>query len=325
MLLKNEYGDVEVDSLLAQQSSIAGVSEILNGCMCCTLVGQIQTAMLEIRDKMNPDRIIIESSGSAFPATLALQIRSLASEGFSLDSIVTVVDCINFRGYEDSSPTAKIQARYTDCLVLNKYDLVSERELDDVLDHLYELNDETPVIRVSKSKPLTPELVFGLDTKLFLKEGEETAEWEQMGAGAKGSHSDEIETRSIWRGGKRPGSGQVKSHDGCAEGCEHSHMEEMEDDVVMPVDLQLLEEQLKKLPFEIYRVKGILRMRTTDEAVSTFLLNWAFGRFELHPFPSLDTSADLHGVSSRLTMMGTRGEVARRAKVLAAALGAQCA
>lgn len=33
VLLKNEYGDVEVDSLLAQQSSIAGVSEILNGCM----------------------------------------------------------------------------------------------------------------------------------------------------------------------------------------------------------------------------------------------------------------------------------------------------
>lgn len=66
-------------------------------------------------------------------------------------------------------------------------------------------------------------------------------------------------------------------------------------------------------------------MNTTEEAVSTFLLNWAFGRFELHPFPSLDDSVDLKGVSSRLTMMGARGEVAKRARVLAAALGADSA
>lgn len=137
--------------------------------------------------------------------------------------------------------------------MLNKYDLVTERELDDVLDHLYDLNDETPVIRVSKSKPLTPEVVFGLDTKLFLKEGEETAEWEKMGAGDKGSHSDEIETKSIWKGGNRPGSGKTKEHDACAEGCDHSHGQETTDNVVVPVDKQLLEEQLKKLPFEIYR------------------------------------------------------------------------
>lgn len=58
---------------------------------------------------MKPDRIIIESSGSAFPATLAIQIRQLAPEGFALDSVVTVIDCLNFAGYEDTSPTAKVR------------------------------------------------------------------------------------------------------------------------------------------------------------------------------------------------------------------------
>ena len=48
------------------------------------------------------------SSGSAFPATLALQIRSLEPQGFKLDGVVTVIDCVNFRGYEDSSPSAKV-------------------------------------------------------------------------------------------------------------------------------------------------------------------------------------------------------------------------
>lgn len=71
------------------------------------MVGLVENALIEIRDKYRPDRIIIESSGSAFPATLALQIRQLEPEGFKLDGVVTVIDCVNFRGYEDTSPTAK--------------------------------------------------------------------------------------------------------------------------------------------------------------------------------------------------------------------------
>lgn len=129
VLLKNEYGDVEgepatafsskntssqltpsfaVDSVLASQSNITGVSEILNGCLCCTSVGLISNALMEVKSTMKPDRIIIESSGSAFPATLALQIKELEPEGFKLDGVVTVVDCVNFEGYEDSSPSAKV-------------------------------------------------------------------------------------------------------------------------------------------------------------------------------------------------------------------------
>lgn len=51
---------------------------------------------------------LLTSSGSAFPATLALQIRQLEPEGFKLDGVVTVIDCVNFKGYEDTSPSAKV-------------------------------------------------------------------------------------------------------------------------------------------------------------------------------------------------------------------------
>ncbi|KAI0285595.1 CobW/HypB/UreG domain-containing protein, partial [Russula brevipes] len=98
-----------VDGQLAKQSSLTAVSEILNGCMCCMLVGQMKTALLEILEKFHPDRIIIESSGSAFPATLAFQIRKLEREtscALALDAIVTVIDAENFTGYEDTSVTA---------------------------------------------------------------------------------------------------------------------------------------------------------------------------------------------------------------------------
>ena len=58
--------------------------------------------------------------GSAFPATLAFQIRQLERDtgDFVLDAIVTVVDAENFVGYEDTSPTAKMQASYSDIILI---------------------------------------------------------------------------------------------------------------------------------------------------------------------------------------------------------------
>ena len=116
---------------------------------CCILVGQLKTALLEIREKFTPDRIIIETSGSAFPATLAFQIRELERETapsstsdtstngngtveneldstassrqlrqLKLDAIVTVIDAENFLGYEDTSPTARMQASYSDLILI---------------------------------------------------------------------------------------------------------------------------------------------------------------------------------------------------------------
>lgn len=63
----------------------------------------------------------LRDSGSAFPATLAFQIRELEREtedDLRLDAIVTVVDAENFVGYEDTSPTAKMQASYTDVILI---------------------------------------------------------------------------------------------------------------------------------------------------------------------------------------------------------------
>jgi len=72
-------------------------------------------------------------------------------------------------------------------------------------------------------------------------------------------------------------------------------------------------------------VKGIVRLLspTSKPPFATHILNWAFGRFELTPFLSLDRDEDLRGVSMRLTVMGERGEVVRRAWKMAEGLGAE--
>lgn len=68
--------------------------------------------------------------GSAFPATLAFQIRELereTSRALTLDAIVTVIDAENFSGYEDTSVTARMQAQYTDVLLIVSHPLPSPK------------------------------------------------------------------------------------------------------------------------------------------------------------------------------------------------------
>ncbi|KAJ1666971.1 hypothetical protein IW140_004772, partial [Coemansia sp. RSA 1813] len=166
VLLKNEFGDAQTDSALARESHIQ-VTEMTNGCLCCVLVGQMKRALQEMKVKYNPDRIIIETSGSAFPAPIAWQIREMENDGFHLDSILTVIDCVNFCGYEDTSYTARMQAQYTDIILLNKWEQVSERHLDIVIDHVNELNTDTPKIKVDKDTAIDPDVAFGIDTTLF--------------------------------------------------------------------------------------------------------------------------------------------------------------
>ncbi|KAJ7274528.1 CobW/HypB/UreG, nucleotide-binding domain-containing protein [Mycena haematopus] len=298
VLLKNEFGDIEVDSKLAQQSSLAAVSEILNGCMCCVLVGQMQTALLEIRDKYRPDRIIIECSGSAFPATLAFQIRELErqTEGdFKLDAIVTVVDAENFVGYEDNSPTAKMQASYTDIILINKWELVDDRKLDQVLDHLHTLNDLTPKLRCQGRNGVDPNLIFGLDSKLFLETG--------LVAPTAPDHNNEVETVSLYVGYGPQGQHEHHDHCDCADG---PHAPAAVDHEERPdgVDEEVLTTALAELSKEtIWRVKGVVRLR----GKGTHILNWAFGRFELTSL--VDDSEETGTV--KLTVMGEPGEVKR--------------
>ncbi len=125
--LKNEFGVNEVDSLLANSSSISSVKEILNGCLCCTLVGRLGDAIEDILSTVVCDRIIIETSGSAYPAPLVQEINRMVTgaEGarklnIRLDGVLCVIDVLNFEGYVDKTHTARMQAKYTDIILLNK-------------------------------------------------------------------------------------------------------------------------------------------------------------------------------------------------------------
>jgi len=275
----------------------------------------MKTALLEIREKYRPDRIIIECSGSAFPATLAFQIRELEREtcrDLRLDAIVTVIDAENFSGYEDTSPTAKMQASYTDVILINKWEHISERALDILVDHLNTLNDLTPKIKCEGRQGVDPNLIFGLDSKLFQKEDPKMDT----------RHHDEVESVTVY-GGTKPTS--VHHHDHGSEcNCDHDttthgqHTHVNGDGVSKTIEEELLVEALEALSKEtVWRVKGFVRLARGD-----YILNWAFGRYDL----TTSSSAVLGSEETlRLTMMGERGEVKRAARKLAEKLGVNVA
>ncbi|KAJ2552321.1 hypothetical protein EV175_003360, partial [Coemansia sp. RSA 1933] len=253
ILLKNEFGDAQTDSALARESHIQ-VTEMKNGCLCCVLVGQMKRALQEMKTKYNPDRIIIETSGSAFPAPIAWQIREMESDGFHLDSILTVIDCINFCGYEDTSYTARMQAQYTDLILLNKWEQVSERHLDIVIDHVNELNTDTPKIKVDKDTPIDPDVAFGIDTTLF-------------------KLSDAAFVAADGSTATNPGSGsEMLDHHSQEVDLIEIHRTWADHALTSLFDPGEFTSFLKSLPADdVYRVKGIVRLAglVDDEASSS--------------------------------------------------------
>lgn len=160
--LKNEYGNLSIDSELAKENNIE-VKEMLNGCLCCVLVGRLKDALHEILRDYQPDRIIIESSGTAYPLPIVLEINEIPE--LSVDGVINVIDALNFTGYHDISIAARMQAECTDLTIINKAGLVDDAQLDKVLDEVYDLSPHTPVIK-SADGHLSKDLLLGLDHKL---------------------------------------------------------------------------------------------------------------------------------------------------------------
>ncbi|KIX00408.1 uncharacterized protein Z518_10547 [Rhinocladiella mackenziei CBS 650.93] len=306
-LLKNEFGDLAVDSQLAGSASISGVRELLNGCICCNLVGQLSEALFQLHDEAAPSRIIIETSGSAFPATLALEVNRVARENpgtFTLDGVISVIDVENWKGYDDTSYTAKMQAKYTDLIVFNKWELVDESMFEDALDRVGDLDVQVAWVKSQKGW-VDVDVVMGIDGAMVREQGlrgaiEAHDEHHHDSHGhAHDHHQEEVEVLSVV--------------------CYHEDMSKPPPGVV----LESFEDLLLSAPKdEVYRIKGLVlsskpppdstgdskpSIAVDSEGKSLYVLNWAFGRWTYAPLPGAAFKA-MENASARLTLILARGE-----------------
>jgi G3E family GTPase len=158
--IKNEIGSEDIDTQLMQGKHIQ-TKELLNGCICCTLVGPFMASINEVITELKPDRIIIEASGAADPSAIAMMVSS--HPDLSRDGVITIVDVVNFEGYQDLSQTARNQATFTDLIIFNKVEMTSLERKRAVVGYVRELNSYAPILEAPQGK-CAPAVVFGVST-----------------------------------------------------------------------------------------------------------------------------------------------------------------
>jgi len=159
--IKNEIGDTDIDGKVLEGKGIK-TKELLNGCICCTLVGPFISSINEIVETFSPDKIIIEASGAADPSALALMIS--LHPNLARDGVIGIIDVVNFEGYKDLSVTAQNQTKFTDLIIFNKIELVDIAKKKAVVGYVRELNAHSPIIEAPNGK-ISSKLVFGLNSK----------------------------------------------------------------------------------------------------------------------------------------------------------------
>jgi len=149
----NEFGELGVDNDLVVDTD-EEVFEMNNGCICCTVRGdliRIVGGLMKRRDKF--DGIIIETTGLANPAPVAQTF--FVDEGVRaktrLDAIVTVVDAKHLPARLADSHEAADQIAFADVIVLNKTDLVSAEELAAVETQIRAINRYATIHRTERA------------------------------------------------------------------------------------------------------------------------------------------------------------------------------
>jgi G3E family GTPase len=163
-VLVNEFGEIGIDNDLVVATGDDMV-ELSNGCICCSINGELLEAVYRILDRPDPvDYLVVETTGLADPLPVAMTfLGSDLRDATRLDSIITLVDAENFGPAILEGEVARSQVVYSDMILLNKCDLVEEERLDALERELRAIKTDARILRSVKGEvPLALLLSVGL-------------------------------------------------------------------------------------------------------------------------------------------------------------------
>jgi cobalamin biosynthesis protein CobW len=161
-VVSNEFGALGIDKALLGEGEEAYV-ELEGGCVCCQLSDTLLDTLQMLRERVRPDRIIVETSGVALPFDTQLNLwREPVSAWVDDDMAVVVVNAEQLMEGRDLEGTFEDQVSSADLLLLNKIDLISPEALDQVEAMLHALAPDTPTVR-SVQGAVDPALLFPPD------------------------------------------------------------------------------------------------------------------------------------------------------------------
>ncbi len=195
-VIVNEFGEAGIDGDLVVGAD-EEVFEMNNGCICCTVRGdliRILDGLMKRKGKF--DAIIVETTGLADPAPVAQTffVDQDVGDATRLDAVVTVTDAKWLKDRLKDAPEAKNQIAFADVIILNKTDLVTPEELAGVEAAIRAIN---PYARLEKAERCNVEIAALLDRKAFDLDRILDIEPDFLEAGHHHHHAEDVRSISL--------------------------------------------------------------------------------------------------------------------------------
>jgi G3E family GTPase len=151
-VIENEFGEEGVDNDLLLQDRDEQIVEMNNGCICCTVRGDLIRILGELKERRDSgdvsfDRVVIETTGLADPGPVAQTffLDDDIADYFLLDAVITVVDAKHGNRQLDEHKEAQEQVGFADRILMSKTDLATEEEQQDLRNRLGRINPRAPI------------------------------------------------------------------------------------------------------------------------------------------------------------------------------------
>jgi G3E family GTPase len=178
-VIENEFGPEGIDHELLVTERNEQIVEMNNGCVCCTVRGDLVRILGELRDRRQAreirfDRVIVETTGVANPGpvTQTFFIDDDVAGYYRLDGVITVVDALHGHETLDAQPEAQNQVGFADRILLSKTDLAGPGEVESLRARLVRMNPRAPIRPVQMGQVPLSEVLdiegFKLDSILKL-------------------------------------------------------------------------------------------------------------------------------------------------------------
>jgi G3E family GTPase len=178
-VIENEFGQENIDNEILVQESREQIVEMNNGCICCTVRGDLILALGSLAQKREAgeiqfDRVVIETTGLANPGPVAQTffVDDEVGANYMLDAVVTVVDARHAMDQLDQHEEAQRQVGFADKILLSKTDLVNDEQVAALTARLNRINPRAPISKSDFGRAPIAEVLdlkgFNLNDKLEL-------------------------------------------------------------------------------------------------------------------------------------------------------------
>ena len=147
VLIENEFGEIGIDGGFLKESGIQ-INEMNSGCICCSLVGDCNTALKDVLEQYTPDRIIIEPSGVGKLSDVARAIEDVKKDAdIEIEGRITIVDGKKAKMYlKNFGEFFKDQVEHASTIVVSRTQMMTDEKVEDCVKMLREENEKAAII-----------------------------------------------------------------------------------------------------------------------------------------------------------------------------------